>query len=128
MPAITTLAIADSVPVTRNYAPMSIIGKDATYVDRTTQTIVSGQATVVLTFDPASSKRVTDRISIRLNEPNVQTLNGVPQVVDTARFIGEFIIPPTWTTLQRNNFATQVKNLFANAIVTSMVKDRDPPY
>jgi len=126
MPAASALSIADSVPVTRTYTPQRVDAGQATLVDKATYTFIGGQSTLILSFDPSSSKRTTDRIGVRLNLPKVANISGVDTVDSIGRFIGEFIIPESWTTLDRNNIATLVANSFANSVVKGITKDRDP--
>lgn len=128
MPSASNIVIADSVPVSRTYAPQQISNGLASFVDRTTQSMVGAQSTLVLTFSPLTAKRKTDRIGVRLNLPKVVNVGGVDTIVSTARFIGEFVVPEDWTLLDRNNLEKLVANAFDSAAVLAMVKDRDPQY
>jgi hypothetical protein len=53
---------------------------------------------------------------------------GTTSVADTARFVGEFIIPNTWTETERGHFHAYVDNLIGHATVKGYVKSRDPFY
>lgn len=128
MPSASSLVIADSVPVNRTYIPQSVSNSAVTLVDKTTAAFVSGQGTIVLDFSPVSSKRKTDRVSMRLNLPKNTVVSGVDTVDSIARFSGDFIVPESWTLLERNNFITLVANMLNNAVVKGYVKDRDPMY
>lgn len=128
MPSASNLVIADSVPVSRTYVPQSVSNSAVTLVDKTTALSVSGQGTIVLDFSPVSSKRKTDRINMRLNLPKTVSVSGVETVESVARFNGDFIIPETWVTLERNNFIKLVSNMLANTVVQGYVKDRDPMF
>lgn len=128
MPSASNIVIADSVPVNRTYVPQQVGNGEATLVDKTTSSIIGGQSTLVLTFSPISSKRKTDRTGVRLNLPKVSSLGGVDSVDSTARFIGDFVVPETWTVLERNNFATLAGNAVKHALIQGYVKDRDPLY
>lgn len=126
MPSAANIVIADSVPVSRTYVPQAVGNGDATLVDKTTSTMIAGQSTLVLTFSPASSKRKTDRVGVRLNLPKVVQVASVDTLDSVGRFIGDFVIPDTWTVLDRNNFVTLVANALANSVVKGYGKDRDP--
>jgi protoporphyrinogen oxidase len=90
----------------------------------------AGNPQVILGYSFASVNRKTDRIPVRFNLPREVTDvdTGTTSVADTARFVGEFIIPDTWTETERGHFHAYVDNLIGNAIVKGYVKSRDPFY
>lgn len=128
MPAPTTITIANKTPTNAVFRPVRV-GEMSTLINTDSATN-AGNMSIVLGYSFASAKRKTDRVAVRFNFPREATdsTTELTAVVDVARFVGEFIIPDSWTVTDRGHLATYVKNLFANAIVLGYTESRDPFY
>lgn len=123
MPSAASIAIADSVPVTRNYPPSSVSGYVASHVDVSTAATPAGQSSFTLKLKPATTT-VARRVDMTFVLPVEYTdsTTGNILVKDTFRFSGGWVVPPSATALQVANFEALVRNLIANATVQGYVK------
>lgn len=127
MPVASSITIADATPTNHVFSPVQVATGRALLLNKAS-TIPATNESLILGLDLASAKRSTDRVQTSLYMPFEKTVDGVVQVRSTARFIGDWIIPFDLTDAERNGFYTLVKNFFANAIVSSYVRSRDPMY
>lgn len=129
MPSAATIAIADSVPVTRNYVPSSIAGLVASHADVTTAGTPAGQSTFSLKLKPAtnvSARRVNLTFALPIEYTDSTT--GLVMSKDTFRASVEWVVPPMSTVLQRANFEALVRNLIGHATVKGYVTSGDAEY
>lgn len=129
MPSAAVIAIADSVPVTRNYVPVNVSGLSAQHADITTAGTPAGQSSFALKLKQATNTTAR-RVDLNLALPVEYTdsTTGNVLVKDIFRFQASWIVPPTATALQRANFEALARNLVAHATVKGYVKDGDPEY
>lgn len=130
MPAITTLAINDGqgVPVSHNFAPKSVVGNLATYVDRSPTAAVGFNVLTVSVTSPTKNSK-NYRIRMKLVTPvlevvNASTYSGITPAPTKAYdiiFDSEFTLPERCTLLDRQNALAYVKNLFATTFATTVV-------
>lgn len=128
MPSATTIVLADSVPANHNFDPVQIDPENSLFLERDTPSTSGGFWGLRLTFSRANSGRPTDRVGVRLDVPYEQTVDGIVQIADTARFQGSFTLPTTMTATNRADFAALVKNALAHADVLGYIEDLEPVY
>jgi hypothetical protein len=129
MPTASAIVLNDgqATPVAHTFQPNQITPQLAVFTNRDSVTS-AGQMTLELGFSPASSKRSTERLSVRFNLPIEATVDGVTAVAYTARFLSDIIIPDSMTASQRADLAAFISNAVSDAIVQGMVTDLDPVY
>jgi hypothetical protein len=126
MTTATNIVINDDIPEAHTYSPVSVT-LQSTLLKEHGSITAGGEAGIVLGMSLASAKRQTDRIDVRLNQPHeVTDAAGVTTVRDTARFIGQYILPFGMTTAEKTSFNAKVKNLVQHAVISAYVEDRDP--
>lgn len=123
MASAANIAIADSVPTTRNYPPVNVSGMTAMHSDITTAATAAGQSSLTLKAKPASNGTAR-RVDITFAMPVEYTDSSTGNVLvkDTFRFNGQWVIPPGAVLLQRANFEALVRNLIAHVVVQNYVK------
>jgi hypothetical protein len=114
-------------PVAKSFAPERVSPDLSTFTERSAASS-AGFIRLSTIFSPASAKRSTNRISLKLDLPVLQTVGGVNSVAYVGRFEGTFIVPDTMTTAERADLAAFVANALDNAQVRGMIKDLDPMY
>lgn len=95
-----------------------------------------GFPTIVVATRKSTRQNKNNKITFTVNRPVLEnvsnsTVSGVapaPTVAYTALFKGEFILPERSTIEVRKDLLAYVKNLFANAVVTSAVTDLESPW
>lgn len=127
MPTVTNIVLADSVPANHTFQPVSVTTAASVLIDRATN-IAEGNPTLILGFNMANTKRKTDRVDVRLNFPIERQVDGVWVVTDTARFIGQWIVPVSMTQTERDNFEALADNLVSHSVVEGYIADRNPFY
>lgn len=127
MPAAANIVLADHVPANHTFKPISQSG-NAFLHETSEMTIGGAERTLILELSRQSSTRATDRVTVRLNVPFEQTVDGVTSVRSTARFIGEVVMPSDMTATERSLFAALVKNALAHATVQGYMTNREPVY
>lgn len=129
MPQAATIAIADSVPVTRNYPPVNVSGLTANHTDVSTAATPAGQSSFSLKLKPATNttaRRVDVTFALPVEYTDSTTGNVLTK--DFFRFDGHWVVPPSSTAIQRANFEALVRNLISHATVKGYIKDGDPEY
>lgn len=126
MPSASTITIADQVPTNHVFNPITTGA--TSFLETTTKATGATQESLVLQMDRSSTKRATDRVTVRLNVPFEQTVDGAVTVRSTARFIGEFVVPADCSSTERLMLATMVQNVLANSVVKGYVSSRDQLY
>ncbi len=116
-----------ATPVAKSFAPERVAPDLSTFTERSAG-VSAGYSRLSIGYSPASGKRTTNRIDIKLDLPVLQTVNNVSTVAYTGRFQGYFVIPDTMTALERADLRAFVANALDNALVMGVVKDLDPLY
>lgn len=114
-------------PVAKSFAPERVAPELSTFTERTSG-VSAGFPRLSVGFSPASSKRATNRVDIRLDLPVLHTVANVSTVAYVGRFQGYFVIPDTMTAAERADLRAFVANALDNALVVGVVKDLDPMY
>jgi hypothetical protein len=129
MPNAAVISIADAVPATRAYTPISVSGNLAIHADTASAQTPAGQSTLQLKLKPATNT-VSRRVNLDMAVPVEYTDSSTGNVLvkDTFRFKGEWVVPPTATSADTANFRTLVQNAVAHATVVGYVEDGDPEY
>lgn len=126
MPTASNIVIADSVPANHTFNPIEVTPGNSLFLERTTPSTSAGAWGLRLTFSRGNDGRPTDRVGVRLDIPYEQTVDGVVQVYDTARFSGTFTLPQTMTGLQRADFMALIQNALNHADVKGYVTNLEP--
>lgn len=116
-----------ATPVAKSFAPERVAPDLSAFTERTAAAS-AGFVRLSVGLSPASAKRSTNRIPVRLDLPVLQTVNGVNSVAYTGRFNGEFVIPDVMTAAERADLHAYVANALDNALVKAVIKDLDPMY
>lgn len=125
MPTAANIVLADSTPTNHTFQPVLVTPASSVFIDRSSN-IAEGNATIILGFSLATSKRKTDRVDVRFNYPIERQVDGVWVVSDVARYIGQWIIPTSMTQAERDHFEAYVDNLVGHSSVEGYVADRNP--
>jgi hypothetical protein len=91
-------------------------------------TTAAGNPTAIFGAKLATGTSDTNTLSVRVNQPIEEEIEGVTVVKDTLRFKGEWIVPNRRTLAQREAFHAMVKAAIAHALVASYAEDLDPLY
>lgn len=131
MPTASAIVLNDgqATPVAHTFQPNQISPSLSVFTDRDSITS-AGQKTLILGFSPATSKRATDRLSVKLNVPKESTDSGtgITSVVNTARFSCDIVLPDQMSFNDREDFAAFISNAVSHAVIQGMVTDLDPVY
>lgn len=114
-------------PVAKSFAPERVAPELSTFTERSAA-VSAGFPRLSVQYSPASSKRATNRVDVKLDLPILQTIGSVSTVAYTGRFAGYFVIPDTMTAAERADLRAFVANALDNALVMGVVKDLDPLY
>lgn len=129
MPSAASIAIADSVPVTRNYAPFMITGLQASHIDSATAATPQGQSSFSFKLRQATATLARQfDLNFALPVEYTDSTTGNVLTKDCFRFQGRWLVPPSAVLLQRNNFEALVRNLIANTVVRGYVISGDAEY
>lgn len=137
MPAFTALTINDGLatPVAHTFAQKTLIGTEATYVDRSSGITVGYPTVVVNSMPPTKTSRLS-KVRIKVVLPvlevvNASTYNGItpaPTKAYDLTFDAMFFLPERCTLAQRKDILAYAKNLLANALTTSLVETQETIY
>jgi len=116
-----------ATPVAKSFAPERVAPELSTFTERSSA-VSAGFPRLSIAFSPATGKRSTNRIDLKLDLPVLQTIGSVSTVAYVGRFQGYFVVPDTMTAAERADLRAYVANALNNALVTSVVKDLDPLY
>lgn len=138
MAAIAALTLADgkATPVNHTFSPENIDAAGvAKYKDRSGG-IALGYPTVSIGIrQPSKSSRLY-RVTVKIATPILEvtspsTSTGIqpaPTLAYTPLFTGEFVLSERSTLAERKDLLAYVKNMLANAVVTSAVHDFESVY
>lgn len=137
MPAFTALTINDGLatPVAHTFAQKTLIGTEATYVDRSGGITVGYPTVVVNSMPPTKTSRLS-KVRMKVVLPvlevvNASTYNGItpaPTKAYDLTFDAMFFLPERCTLAQRKDILAYAKNLLANALTTSLVETQETIY
>lgn len=127
MPAISNVVVADATPTNHTLYPLSASIASSRFNERAANT-VAGNRSLEIKLALANATRPTDRVTVLYAAPYEVLLDGAYVVNDIMRFSGEFVLATSIPSGIREDFATEVKNLMAHALLMSYVRDRDPCY
>jgi hypothetical protein len=130
MPQITgamTINDGAATPVAKSFAPVAVAPDNSVFAEKSAGTS-AGYKQLSYGLSMASASRPTNRVSISLNYPVLQTVNGVSTVAYVGRFKGDFVVPDVMTAAERADLHAFVANGLAHANIKAAVKDLDPSY
>lgn len=116
-----------ATPVAKSFAPESVTPGLTSFTERSSG-VSAGYYRLTIGFSPASSKRATNRIDISVDQPTMQTINGVQSIAYVGRFKGYFVVPDTMSAGERADLAAFVANALDNTQIRAVIKDLDPLY
>lgn len=116
-----------ATPVAKSFAPERVAPELSSFTERSAA-VSAGFPRLSVGFSPASSRRNTNRVDIKLDLPILQTINGVSTVAYVGRFQGYFVIPDTMTAAERADLRAFVANALDDTQIMGMIKDLDPLY
>lgn len=116
-----------ATPVAKSFAPERVAPELSSFTERSAA-VSAGFPRLSVGFSPASSKRNTNRVDVKLDLPILQTVSGVSTVAYVGRFQGYFVIPDTMTAAERADLHAFVANALDNTQILGMIKDLDPLY
>lgn len=120
------ITLTDANAVTYTFIPLqSSMAK--TVLETKTANIPAGEKSLLLSFNPRSAQRKSDRTVVKFNHPIElgDVTNGF-SVSDVARFNGTIYVPETMSTAERTVFATLCGEAMVHAVIQAYVADRDP--
>jgi hypothetical protein len=122
MGAAANIVLTDSSTVDHTFNPVEVSPANSLYLARVGNT-PQGNEALRLLFSRATSGRATNRVTLHLDKPYEQEVDGVYTVYDTARFKGTWTLPDTMTLAQREIFASLVIASINNAVLTTAVEE-----
>lgn len=126
MPAAASLSISDATPTAHVFVPVSVSPQLSLFRNTADAAVSASEEQIGLSLSRATSSRATNKAKITISLPHEQTIDGAVVVRDTFRFSGEFVIPDTMSSTERNHAITIVKNAMANATVMGYVSSLEP--
>ncbi len=142
MAARSNLTINDgqATPVSHTFSPNSGDGNlpgvsIITYEDRSGG-IAAGFPRIQLSTRRSNGKSSNHKVAILVTRPVLETVSNstvsgiapAPTAAYEAVFRGEFVLPMRSDLSARKDVLAYVKNLFANAVITSAVQDLESPW
>lgn len=137
MPTFANLTVNDgaSTPVARTFAPRTLIGSEAKYVDRSSGiTLGYPEITVMSSMPSKTSKLAKTRIKIVvpvMEVLNAATYNGITPAPTRAydmTFDCTFFAPERSTLQDRKHILAFAKNTLAQSLITSLVETQESIY
>lgn len=131
MAAIANISINDATPAAvvftpRRGGPENSLHVKSAYV--AANDFASADCNLTLGLSPASVKRPTTHVNIGLSFPNPDYLVTDENDIDVARLKITGTIPDRFTAANRAHFYALVKNLVADAVITSAFEDLEGAY
>lgn len=137
MPAFSAIILNDGLatPVAHTFAQKTLIGTEATYVDRSSG-ITIGYPTVIANSMPPTRTSRLSKVRLKVVLPvmevvNASTYNGItpaPTKAYDLTFDGMFFLPERCTLAQRKDILAYAKNLLSNALTTALVETQETVY
>lgn len=137
MPAFSSIIINDGLatPVARTFAPLTLIGSDAKFVDRSGGITVGYPAIAVSVMTPSKTSRLT-KVRMKLTYPvmevvNAATYNGItpaPTKAYDMTFDAMFFLPERSTLQDRKHILALAKNMLAHATATALIETQETIY
>lgn len=137
MPTFAAVTINDgaSTPVAHIFSPLTLIGSEAKFVDRSTGITLGYPSVTVNTVTPTKTSRL-QKVRLKVVMPvmevvNASTYNGItpaPTKAYDMTFDAMFFLPERSTTQQRKDILAFAKNLLADALATSLIETQETIY
>lgn len=137
MPVFAALILNDgqATPVAHTFAQKTLIGTEATYVDRVSGITVGYPTLTVNSMPPTKTSRLA-KVRVKMVLPvlevvNASTYNGItpaPTKAYDLTFDGMFFLPERCTLAQRKDILAYAKNILSNALLTTLVETQETIY
>lgn len=137
MPTFAAITINDgaSTPVARTFAPKTLIGTEAKFVDRSSGITVGFPELMVNQSMPSKTSKI-HKVRLKLTMPvmevvNSSTYNGItpaPTKAFDMTFDGTFFLPERSSLQDRKHIMALAKNALANALLTALVETQETIY
>lgn len=130
MGQVAPLTINDgtATPVAVTFHPEYVSPQRTVFVDRR-KGVSALQPRIIVAYDGAKPRRRTNHIDFSVVYPIEGTVDGVPAVVDTARYErGRFILPDGMGADDRKHMHAFVRNGLSAPLIKAMAEDLDPIY
>lgn len=138
MPSFSTSVVLNDgqgTPVAHTFAPLTLIGQEATFVDRSGGIVVGYPKLAFNTSQPNKTSRI-GKVRTRMWVPTLEvvtasTYNGITPAATKAYdlgFDGVFMIHERSILQERKNLKAYVKNLMAHQVITDLVETQETFY
>lgn len=137
MPAFSSITINDgaTTPVAHVFAPLTLIGNEAKYTDRSTGITVAYPTVTLVTTQPSKNSRLS-KVRARIVVPvmevvNASTYNGITPAPTKAYEMTcdmTFFLPERCTLQQRKDIKAYAVNFLNNAVATSLIETQETVY
>lgn len=135
MPTFAAITINDgsSPPTARTFAPKTLIGTEAKYVDRSSGITVGFPELMINQSVPNGKTSKIHKVRVKLTLPvmevvNSSTYNGItpaPTKAFDMTFDGTFFLPERSSLQDRKHIMALAKNALANALLTALVETQE---
>jgi len=126
MPSASSITLLDALAGTSyTFVPLSVEPTKTVLINRDAATS-AGSKVLVTGLNPATPRRQTDKVHLRLNFPIEQTIDGVVSVKAVARASVELVIPASLTADERNKFVYMAKEAVIDATLYDVAANLDP--
>lgn len=137
MPAFSPLTINDgqATPIAHTFAQKTLIGTEATFVDRVSGITVAYPQITVNSMPPTKTSKLT-KIRMKIAMPVMEvvtasTYNGItpaPTKAYDLTFDCMFFLPERCTLAQRKDILAYARNLLSNAFTATLVENQETIY
>jgi hypothetical protein len=126
LPASISINDGSATPVAVTYTPISANNGNVVFADKR-KSAKAFWPKISMLFDGETARRQSDHVSIEVEYPLTQTVDGVEVVYATAWFKrGIFVLPSGMPQQDRKHLRALVVNGQGHALYTAMVNDLDP--
>lgn len=128
MPAIGSIAVADSVPATHTFAPVTTDGSLAKLANRASGLTPSGWELLNIEVRVPSVPTGAHKVIVTMYDPTEVTISGVTTLDKANSAKLEFNFSQKSTSVERLDVCTMFSNILANATVKSVFENLEPLY
>lgn len=137
MPSFSAITLNDGLaaPVAHTFAPLTLIGNEAKFVDRSSGITVGYPMVSLVTTQPSKNSRLS-KVRMKVVVPvlevtNASTYNGITPAPTRAYDLTAdcvFFLPERCTLAQRKDLLAFVKNLLASSVSTAVIETQETIY
>lgn len=127
LPSSININDGSATPVAISYTPIQVNNGNAVVFADRRKSARAFWPKITFKYDPESNKRRSDHVSVEVEYPMTQVVDGVEHVYATAWYKrGTFILPSGMPQQDRKHLGALVVNGMGVAEFTAMVSDLDP--